>query len=286
MNPNDHLIPFWQHVVVGPDVDIARHEPLLALSTTEWMYRTLLEGARAALEELGYLDGPLEGTEPERALAAYSRLSDIKRKAPKKTSRVFHSWPRIIRESREFNCVGASLLLLQILSSSRLPSKLGILPFHLVNLVPLLEKDDLLYLDATNGIGEKVEARRVGEVHGMDIVAFARQIDFFNQAVLGPCKSIVLFVLENLALVPKLAKDPHFSIKGEPREKEEAKAIYGKHADIFETLCLDTVADHLFPWRKALESHPLITQDKAVTDSLMAQARVSMISHSNLPLDV
>jgi len=283
MDYREDLITFWRVVIVGSDVNINCYDSILAAGTAdalvEWMFQTLMKAAQVTLEELGCSSSPGEGSSfAERISWAFREVNRIKNHSPKLTSRIFHSWPALIREVREFNCVGAALLTCQALANLQIESDLAAPPFHLANLVPYEESLERVafYLDATNSIKERTRLQDIGQSGHIPIVSFDKRIDFFSRAAVVPDRAIVLFVLENTSLVPKLAKDPYFAVKGTLEEKEEAKSLYKRYVDLFGVLRFEAIIHELFPWRDNIDSHPLMREEIVTVDSLMREQGVSM----------
>jgi hypothetical protein len=155
------------------------------------------------------------------------------------------SWPKRMRETKEFNCVGATLLGISYLERAGIKSYFGSPYGHAVN-IARLSNNDWWYVDFRNGkrsvIKIEPEETFTNKVKVLKInnpnIAYGLIPVFDNSEIIAP-------IIGNLSTLKHEAHDP--DISDERIEKKEAQEYLKKYEDNFSKIDFKTVQQSLSP---------------------------------------
>lgn len=173
--------------------------------------------------------------------------------------RVFSCWPTIIRASGQANCVGRSLIAARLLDRLEIPHFIAIMPFHVVNVVPL--GDAWLYADLANGVfemrGATIHERRDGR-----ILSFDEPVDLFQTSLLSPPSALVYLVLCNLIGVKLVGENLESQAQcPDSLEREARITVYREYREYLAACDLAAWVGKLFPAEDALMADPLMEEE-------------------------
>ncbi|MFH1315005.1 MAG: hypothetical protein ABIH67_01265 [Candidatus Uhrbacteria bacterium] len=170
------------------------------------------------------------------------RVRNFDRSKPKSTK--WDSWPDRMRETGEFNCVGAITIGSSLLEQAGLESYIGNPPSHVLNIVRL-SNGDWWYVDFMNGKNamQKIDPME-REVNGHRVLQIEHPSIDYRLIPISPQKELPSYVLGNLA---SLQKDASEAQLGETDlEKKEAFEYANRHRDRLTVVDLSELDSKLF----------------------------------------
>lgn len=251
----------WTEMIVsGVEVpsDIQESDPS---RLKDWLIETLGDDTQRLIEEWGLKTDQdvvlrirqesdsekKSGLALEYIMAIHSQVDTLTHgfdKSGRKSTR-WDSWPRIMRETKEFNCVGATLLGERLLSAAGIESYCGNPVGHVVNIVRL-PNNDWWYVDFRNGKGSvlKIEAEEA-ELSGVRVLKInhprldCRVIPLFDRGELPGV------VLDNVSALKQEAMDP--KIPDDSPGKNEAVLYMKRFSDDFARTDFSRLHETLYP---------------------------------------
>lgn len=176
------------------------------------------------------------------------------------------SWPKRMRETKEFNCVGAALIGICLLEKGGIKSYYGKPYGHVVN-IARLSNGDWWYVDFRNGKQNVVKLRpEETMIAGMPVL----KIDQLSL----PYKIIPLFdnpeaagsILGNLSELKREAEDENKSDKD--IDKREAKEYLKKYEQNFEKVNFSLLHHLLYPRSSEIMKTNEMQKEEARIDSM------------------
>jgi len=253
------VISAWNELVLGhaeqaPDKTLASDQEL-----NEWLNNSLEREYERLVEELGFetdasrMEEISRENDPSRraelelnyireaVAAVQERVKNFDRSGTHSTK--WDSWPAAIRETREFNCAGATGIGKTLLERAGVEQYLGKAAGHVVN-VAKLSNGDWWFVDFMNGerVTKKIEpAER--ELAGQRALEFRDPDIDYRLVLLRPKNELASSVLGNMAHLKRTASEPG---AGTPDiERLTAKKYMGEHAAQFASVDFQEVSDRL-----------------------------------------
>ncbi|MFA5013395.1 MAG: hypothetical protein WC520_02405 [Candidatus Paceibacterota bacterium] len=211
----------------------------------------------------------------------HMKIDEITKNFKKSKSTRWDSWPKRMKETQEFNCVGATLLGISQLNRGGIRSYFGSPYGHAVN-IARLSNDDWWYVDFRNGKRSmnKIEPEEtfVDNIKVLKInnpnIAYRLIPIFDNSEIVGP-------IIGNLATLESEAKDPR--VPDERMEKREAQAYLEKYKDNFQKIDFKAVQKSLFPNVANMEETEEMKREEERIFSLMDFEQPFQDYMKNLP---
>lgn len=236
-----------------------------------WCYKTLLIEGRKLAAEWGYqeLGGPSETDEQVLALLERARFfvqSFLKAAPPRdRYLGMFFSPPVIMRERRDFNCVGGTILGLSMLMEAELDWRYVIAPNHVLALVRL-PSHRWCYVDFINNVVKTVEGKVTERSEGSLVFSLKERLGFLKTLLALPKEYIVHGVLGNLLTIKRLGTEADFFVPGYERETELGREYYRRFRSSLDGIDFYEIA--LFPLTKELQCE-VLREEFEVVRSLM-----------------
>jgi len=255
------LAELWVRAVAGVDADITA-VPKTVEGLRQWLFETLLCGVDALYNSWNiYPPLDLELGEEEYLKRIGFIGPSVKGLGGGKRSIFLASWPKAMQAAGDYNCIGGALLCIYLLSRRSIKSYLGLLPFHLANVIWLKEAERWIYIDFTNNVERQISPKLKILFDSVPVITFPR-IAFFRRAALVSPEMIVCPVIESLALVQKLATLPDSPLVNGLKERAEAQEFYEQYKPLFEQLTLSDVTATLFPLYKRIEASEIMERER------------------------
>ena len=176
---------------------------------------------------------------------AHTQINEIvqkfNRSADKSTK--WDSWPKRMRETREFNCVGATLLGINLLEKGGIKSYYGNPYGHVVNIVKL-SNGEWWYVDFRNGKLIKLEPEKT-TIAGVPTLKINQPDIDYKIIPLYDNSEAAGSVLGNLSSLKHEAENE--STPGEDIEKKEAKEYLEKYSQNFQKADFSLLHQSLYP---------------------------------------
>jgi hypothetical protein len=260
----------WVKVVVD---DFSVPEDIEKMSEDElkqWFYETVMKDIGKIVNEFGFEadEGLIAQIKDAKNVDDKSELEldyirDLYRQidvfienfedSSKKSNR-WDSWPKIMRESKQFNCVGATLIGMHFLEQAGIKSYYGNPTGHVVNIVQL-PNDELWYVDFKNGMRNffKLDEERI-TIKGIDVLKVGANSSDYSFIPLYDNEVAAGSVLSNLSSLEHDANDQ--KISDENAGKIEAKKILEKYSHNFKKVDVNLMAETLYPQFSEIRESP------------------------------
>ncbi|MEK7665147.1 MAG: hypothetical protein AAB361_03325 [Patescibacteria group bacterium] len=227
----------------------------------KWLFRSIMKDTEILAEELGLqIDADLvekikktknldkkSALELEYIKKVHSQVDDIVQNFDKsaKKSTKWDSWPKKMREIKEFNCVGATLLGIHLLENGGIKSYCGNPADHILNIVKL-SNGEWWYVDFMNGKKniKKIEPEEIIIAETPVLKTKQPNIDY-KLIPIYENSEVVGSVLGNLSCLKQEAEDPNIS--DENIEKREAKEYLEKYSHNFQKADFSLLQESLYP---------------------------------------
>jgi len=262
----------WVNLVVDGVLVPENIEQMTESEIKKWFFESLMQDTGRLLEEFrvkvdeGLTQEIQQAQDPEKSELEIKYIKDVHRQVdeliqdPYGSSR-WDSWPKQIRESRKFNCVGAALMGTYLLEKSGIKSFLGN-PFeHTLNIVQL-SNGKWWHVDFANGQGNVFEINP--EVDQLDGITILRSKNGFNDYKLIPIKDnseITASVMGNLSAIQEFAK-------GQEYDSKDAKQYLQDHSDVLADVDLSDFYQTFYSDRINFHNHPEIKAEAERIKSL------------------
>lgn len=251
----------WTEMIVE---NVAVPENISEMSSAEmkkWLFDSIMADTGRLIEELDLqADADLatkitntENLEEKSALElayikqAHAQVDEIVKNFDESGNRSskWDSWPKRMRETKEFNCVGATLLGLKLLEQSGVESYYGNPRGHVLNIVRLAN-GDWWYVDFRNGARNiiKLEPEET-TIAGVPVLKINQPEIDYRLIPLFTSEHVAGSVFGNLSSLQHEASDD--SIADENIEKKEAKEYLAKHGPRFAQIDFSEIGEILYP---------------------------------------
>lgn len=246
-----HTLPIlWSEMVLGAPCSTKD------CALIDWMWESVAQATDELITEWGLTPSrelPLTDTLTRAWTSLHEKINGSDGR------RVFSCWPKIMRESGQANCVGRTLLGARLFDLLEIPHFILIMPFHVVNLVPLPE--GWLYVDLANGVFEKRRAKLYERERGK-ILSFDKPIDLFQVGLLSSSRSLVYLILCNLMGVKLVGENLESQAQcPDSLEREARIRVYSEYKHLLAESDLAGCLGELFPDEESLMADPLMEEE-------------------------
>jgi len=254
------LAGVWRELVLGNNKDTPEQAMESDEALKEWMFQSLMAQADQLVDEWGLMpDAKLveqmqsETDVTKKAELEAQLLKQIQQNFADYIANFDHSgqkgtkwdsWPAIMKQSKEFNCVGTTLL------SSSILRRLGITYFdanpihHSVNVAQLAD-GQYWYVDFLNGKSQvKPVEITEDEIGGAKVWRLKDDVIDYQIIKVSQPEQIIAAVIGNFNSLQHEAQEP---TKQSDPDQVQAKQYYQEHEDTFTTVNFYDVSNHLFP---------------------------------------
>jgi hypothetical protein len=237
----------WTEMVIDDGKAPEAIGEMTTVEIKQYLFESIMNDIEKFSQELGLeIDSELiekiQNTEsPEKATLELEYIKQVHAQVDKivkkfdnsaNKSTKWDSWPKRMRETKEFNCVGATLLGMYLLKKSGIESFLGNPHGHVLNIAKL-SNGDWWYVDFRNGsrniIKLEPEKEIIADVPTLKInqpnIDYRLIPLYDNSEVAGS-------ILGNLSSLKREAEDE--SVSNEDIEKQEASKYLEKYGQNFE----------------------------------------------------
>jgi len=238
----------WTEMVIDNGNVPENIEEMTQAEIKQYLFESIMKDIERFSEELGLqIDAELvekiqnaKSLEEKSALEleyikqAHAQVDEIVKKFDRSANKStkWDSWPKRMRETKEFNCVGATLLGIYLLEKGGIKSRYGNPHGHVINIAKL-SNGELWYVDFRNGkkniIKLEPEETNISNVPTLKINQ--SNIDY-RLIPLYTNSEAVGSVLGNLSSLKREAEDK--STSDEDIEKKEAREYLEKYGQNFQ----------------------------------------------------
>jgi len=227
----------------------------------KWLFESMMKDVAQLVEELGIkIDTELiskiqnakdanekSALELEYTRKVHGQVSEITSgfdKSPDKGTK-WDSWPKRMRETKEFNCVGATLVGMHLLESAGIESYYGNPHGHVLNIVRL-PNDEWWYVDFRNGKQRMIkinpEETMIEDVRVLRIKQ--PEIDYELIPIYDNSESAGS-ILGNLGSLKRNAEKP--VDQDDSIDEREAREYFEKHKEGFQKVDFESLHKSLYP---------------------------------------
>jgi hypothetical protein len=255
------LAEIWTEVAIDNAATPARIEEMTVEEIRKWLFESLMIDVDVLADEWGLsLDrGLIEkiqkakpGAEREKLeidyfLAAHAKIDERVEsfsRSPEKSTK-WDSWPKKMRETGEFNCVGATLLGIRVLDAAGIENYFGNPYGHDVNIVKT-SVGNWFYVDFRNGkrnvFNLEPEVAKIKEVTVLKVKS--TRTDYRLIPIYG-VSDIASSIIANLSSMTREAGDP--SVPDQSAAKKDAKETVARYEAVLKRDELHDLDESLFP---------------------------------------
>lgn len=238
-----------------------------------WMFESLMEDVASLAHEYGLVantdliekiknsisDDKKTEAELEYMYDAHKQVDDIvvSRNRNISKSGKWDSWPKIIKESGNINCVGATLLGQFMIDQAGIESVYANPHGHVLNIVKTSDKQ-LHYFDFRNGDAHvfPLEAENI-EIEGESYLKTKDKRTDYQLIRINDKQEIIRSIIGNLVSL----KNTALYKNSKEDSTTEAKRYYKKHQEVFDSVDLEEIFNKLFPDNSKLKDSPLIAHE-------------------------
>ncbi|MDO8261123.1 MAG: hypothetical protein Q7T50_06580, partial [Candidatus Magasanikbacteria bacterium] len=227
----------------------------------KWLFESMMKDVAQFVEELGIkidteLISKIQNAKDENERSAleleytkkvHRQVCDITSgfdQSPNKGTK-WDSWPKRMRETKEFNCVGATLVGMNLLKSAGIESYYGNPHGHVLNIVRL-PNNEWWYVDFRNGKNSMIkidpEETTIDDARVLKIEQPG--IDYKLIPIYDNSESAGS-ILGNLGSLKRNAEKPDAPDDG--IDKKEAKEYFSKHQGDFQKVDFESLHKSLYP---------------------------------------
>lgn len=274
---------FWTEMIVDSEVEPGNIEEMTQSEIKQYLFESIMKDIGKFSEELGLqIDTKLvekiqnaENLEEKSALEldyikqAHAQVDEIVQKFDKSANKStkWDSWPKRMRETREFNCVGATLLGIYLLEKGGIKSQYGNPCNHVVNIAKL-SNGEWWYVDFRNGKKNiiKIEPEEVN-ISNVPTLKINQPNITYKLIPLYENSEAPSSVIGNLSSLKNNAES-----KNAPREdigKKEAEEYFKKYDQIFRKVDFSLFNQTLYPEFVEFDKTEEMLKEKARVDSMM-----------------
>ncbi|MFA5433499.1 MAG: hypothetical protein WC319_11610 [Candidatus Paceibacterota bacterium] len=199
----------------------------------------------------------------------HAQVDDVAQKFDRlsEKSTKWDSWPKKMRESKGFNCVGATLLGMSLLDKGGIKSYYGTPHGHAVNIAKL-SNGDWWYVDFRNGKQNviKINPEEI-TLDSVPVLKINNPDIAYRFIPIHDNSEIVGSILGNLASLKQEAEDQDTS--NETIEKKEAKEYLNKYKQNFREVDFSSLLQSLCPNLVKVEETEEMKNEKRRIDMIM-----------------
>lgn len=265
------LADAWVNLVVDCEKTPENLEELEQEELKEWMFQALMHDVKRLLAEWEIESDELKTRnivleidiekksqlEKEYILEMHKKVRNKVQNFPKRESRRWNSWPKTMRELGSFNCVGASMLGIEILENAGIQSYYGNPVGHVINIAKL-SNGDWWYVDFLNDDSQckKINPREI-MITGMKVLEIHEDDIDYSLIPIDNDSEITESIINNLITMSYEVTDD--TIDDDNKGKIFAKKYLEENKNIFPTIeNLESIHTLMFPKKnKLLESSEL-----------------------------
>ncbi len=237
-----NLVDAWLNIIVDNQKKPDNLESLNNQELKEWLYKTLMDDI-SKLGEEWHLQPEVDiekiKTEKNPELKAKLEIDFIEAlrikiqefkevNFQKGRSNKWDSWPKNMRENRSFNCVGVTLLGMNLLEKAGIQSYYGNPFSHVLNIVKL-SNGEWVYVDFLENKVKKIIPEEI-TIGGIPTLKLKEPDIIYRYIPLFDKKEVVGSILDNLNVLKNEIKN----IEAEPKDKKEAERIFAKFEKDFQ----------------------------------------------------
>lgn len=248
----------------------------------KWLFGSIMKNIEMLAKELGLqVDAELvekiqkaESLDEKSTLEleyiknVHAQVDDIVQKFDKSADKStrWDSWPKKMRETKEFNCVGASLIGVQLLQRGGIKSFYGNPSGHVLNIVQLAN-GEWWYVDFLNGQQniKKIEPE-ITTLVGVTVLKINDQNIDHSLIPIYDNAEAVASVLNNLSLLEQEANDA--TIPDEDAVKKEARSYLKKHEELYKKTNFSLFFETLYPKFIEVDKTEEMQQEMTRVDSM------------------
>jgi hypothetical protein len=255
------LAEIWTEVVINDAVLPTQIEKMTAEEIRKWLFESLMADVDDLADRWGLiLDRELiekiqkakPGAEREKLeidyfLAAHAKIDERVKtfsRSPEKSTK-WDSWPKKMRETGEFNCVGATLLGIRALGAAGIENYVGNPYGHDVNIVKT-SAGNWFYVDFRNGkrnvFNLEPEIVRIKEATALKVNSPRTD---YRLIPIYDVRDISSSIIANLSSMTREANDP--SVPDQSPAKKDAKQTVARYEDMLKRDEFNDLDESLFP---------------------------------------
>jgi hypothetical protein len=256
------LADLWTQVAIDNSIPPQEISEMQPPEIRKWLFESLIADVNILAEEWGLhsdteLIGKIQQADPgnEREkleidyfLAVHEKINERVKsfsRSPEKSTK-WDSWPKKMRETGEFNCVGATLLGIRALSDAGIENYLGNPYGHAVNVVKT-SAGNWFYVDFRNGKRNVFNLEpEVVQINGVTVLKVKSPRTDYRLIPIYKVEDISSSIIANFSSLAREVVDP--SVPDQSPEKKDAKEIMGRYGAKLNCEALDDFDESLFPW--------------------------------------
>ncbi|OGY41552.1 MAG: hypothetical protein A2Y82_05040 [Candidatus Buchananbacteria bacterium RBG_13_36_9] len=286
-----NLAALWCDASLGTQEMPQNVEEMSNQNLKDWMYKSLMKEILIIIEKWGLepeqeLINKIKESKnsSERAKAEEKYILDchqkvgrfLKQEAPfKEKSLKWDSWPGIMKESEDMNCLGSALIGIELLSRANIKNFIGSPPSHIINIVRL-SNGDIWYLDFVNNNVREIDPKVI-KIDKVPCLQLEDPNFDFTLIPLFETKDVVYNVISNFDFLKEMVKDD--KIQNENIDKQAAIKYYEKFKQVFTRIHLSDVRYKLYSKQIKLNGSVEMRREKERISGLqdMVAKAVAMI---------
>lgn len=278
------LAASWSSMVVDGEDIPENIESMNNEQMKEWLYRSLMDDMERLIDEWGLKpdqklimkiqekDNPDKKAECEieyiKSIHTMMRrrrnsFENARKKKKIEKSNKWDSWPKMMRESKDFNCVGATIIGMKFLNDAGIESFHGSPSGHSINVVKL-SNGDWYYVDFINDIRQtqNIDDIEEMEIEGVRVLKPKEPINQYKLIPIQENSEIPEAVLGNLSVLSMDAQDEKRPETHEAKiEKEEADKYLARYSDEYKETDFHKIKSILYPKRHALNDSEEMSEE-------------------------
>ncbi|MCX6778970.1 MAG: hypothetical protein NTU97_01950 [Candidatus Magasanikbacteria bacterium] len=252
------LVLVWQKLVLGQEGETVDLSTKSLEETRKWLQQSLMAEIKKLTTEwdvkqgLDILKDSSLGSLADRQLLFIEYIKDqfsirTKKFAPatEKSSK-FDSWPAMMQQNKQFNCVGGSLLGASFLEQAGIKFWQGSAVGHAINIAQL-DDGRWLYVDFLNGLVKEITPK-IKEVRGQTMLEVDDGEVWYKNIHLLSADAVGVYVLGNLsALINEAQEEMGTATKEEEVDYFAAKEYFQANKDLLMKTSLHDLRAKLYP---------------------------------------
>ena len=264
------LADSWTTMVVDSEEEPGNITEMDDAGVKKWMYESLMDDTNRLIDEWRIkpdeeLIAKIQDEEDLEKKAKYEikyiesihkkiqhvrdAFNNARKKEHVEKSNKWDSWPKKMREGKDFNCVGATLLGIIFLEKAGIECSYGSPSGHAVNIAKL-SNGDMWYVDFNNDKSQtrQIDPIKTEEADGISVLKFVEPVNRYKIIPVLDNSEIPLFVLGNLSALNKEAQEKEIpATEEEKRDKEEAESTLSKFKNEYSNIDFGKISERLYP---------------------------------------
>ncbi|MDO8669207.1 MAG: hypothetical protein Q7K65_02850 [Candidatus Buchananbacteria bacterium] len=249
----------WSQVILGRSVKPEKIEEMSNDELKDWLSSSLMSEIRILADEWGIAPDQklieetkedIEAAEKSKRQMAYiqkcleniNEFAEQDREEKRQRSQHWDSWPETMRENKDFNCVGASMLGADLLDRAEIENYYGNPSGHIMNVVKLAD-GRLVYADFRNDLVTEINPEEV-EVAGIRTLKIDNDLIDYQLIPVVDKNGLAEAALGNLSSLIKEASESDVSNLN-PHEKE-ARRVAQQHQNLIEDVSVYDIYHTVF----------------------------------------